>query len=315
MGLHGSKHSPRSYDLTSVGTQKDLETKNKLRTLQEVIIPQVIITPDADKNIPPDWNIVKNEQETGTTETSNSGVADSSQSSDLRIPSWVNKENFQPVLSELYPDIDEVIAFKAYPAVAAGENYSTLMLRVQIVIKLKDTNTIDLSFMLKLVHDNKDMNDMLEQLNFFNVENAVYNTVIPEMEEMYRLAGLNIHFGAKAYQLPLNSATDYYVLLEDLSLSNYKNVNCVESLDMKHTQAVLRKLALFHAASVYRVATKGPYSSTFSPDMVSPMSRGFISQMFSSMKKPFMDNLKIYENGEKYEAAMVSTHKEKCNTV
>ncbi|XP_061394742.1 uncharacterized protein LOC133330312 [Musca vetustissima] len=183
---------------------------------------------------------------------------------------------------------------------APGENYSTLMLKIKITIKLKDKSTKKLSFMMKVAHNNNEMKELLQIKNFFDVENEVYHNVIPELEQMYHQAGSEVTFGAKVYELHDAEPSSNYVLLEDLSLRGYKNVNRLQCLDMEHTKAVLRKLAKFHAASVCRVYRKGPYSETFSPNLENPKGREFISQMFSSFKKSFMENLKLYDDGEKY---------------
>ncbi|XP_075148803.1 uncharacterized protein LOC142222514 [Haematobia irritans] len=336
MGLFSSKDSKKSYDIAPVVSDKDFSFKKSPRPLPEVKLPAVIITPETPVDNLEDIKspisetaakpvttslIVENAIEAQAekpTEANQTPVTTSlivenatdvqpekpAQPLEPRIPTWVNENNFKPFLIDTYPDFEEILSFHAKPALAAGENYATLMLRVKVTIKLKDATTKDLSYMLKVAHDNKEMMDMLQHMNFFDVENAVYNEVIPEMEEMYRQAGLDVHFGAKAYRMGPEAPGAYYVLLEDLSLRHYKNANRLESLDMDHAELVLRKLALFHAASASRVEAKGEYSATLTPDMDNPVARGMMQQMFGSFKKPFLDNIHRFENGEKYAASM-----------
>lgn len=325
MGSRSSKHEPKSYDIATVVTDKDFSYKRTPRPLPEIKLPAVIVTPETPKTeeTVPDEISTSNTENLQTPVTTSVALETSDETSvtsatvvpsetteseptDPRIPSWVNEENFKPLLAKLHPNFVEIVSFKAYSALAAGENYATLMLRVKMTIKLENGSNLDQCFMLKVAHDTKEMKEMLQHMNFFIVENGTYDDVIPEMEEMYRQAGATVEFGAKSYQIAADAPKEYYVLLEDLSLRGYKNANRLECLDMEHTKAVLRKLALFHAASASRVAAKGVYSDIYSPDMDDPKLRGFMNQMFGSFKKPFMDNIKNYENGEKYENALVS---------
>ncbi|XP_013107734.2 uncharacterized protein LOC106087289 [Stomoxys calcitrans] len=331
MGLRSSKHSPKSYDIAPVVSDKDFSYKKTPRPLPEVIItPETPVgnTPIENGNselatlTPTETNGTVDNVIPATVETVTSSTVETvapiatslveetqEKSTDNQpevsgIPSWVNEDNFKPLLAQLYPQFSEIISLEAKPALAPGENYATLMLRVKITIKLMNASTLDLSFMLKVAHDNPQMMEMLKRINFFDTENAVYNDVIPEMEDMYRQAGVEVHFGAKAYRLGPEAPGAYYVLLDDLGLLGYKNTNRLECLNQEHTEAVLRKMAMFHAASAFRAETKGKYPTTFSPDREDPFARAMIQQMFGSFKKPFLDNIHRFENGEKYAESM-----------
>lgn len=338
MGLRSSKNSPNSYDIAPVVANNDFSYSRSPRPLPEVVLPPVkeakeegsendsklttndekttlttatpILNNESNKVngdvVAENINIVKEDIQKSEVNAANNEVKTPDDTIDSRIPDWVNEENFKPLLLKSYPTFKEIVTFKPYPALAAGENYATLMLRVKITIKLEDDTTKDLSYMLKVAHDNKEMMDMLQHMNFFNTENAVYNEVIPEIEEMYRQAGVSVEVGPKAHRLAAEAPSAYYVLLDDLSLRGFRNANRLECLDMEHTLAVLKKLAQFHAATACRVATKGEYAEIFSPNMDNDMVRGMMSQMFGSFKKPFMAALPTYENGEKYVEKMVS---------
>lgn len=57
--------------------------------------------------------------------------------STLVIPSWVEASLFEPVFKEIAPDYKQTKAFKVLPALAAGENYATVMLRLEADIEMK----------------------------------------------------------------------------------------------------------------------------------------------------------------------------------
>jgi len=67
--------------------------------------------------------------------------------------------------------------------------------------------------MLKTPHDFELYREILKKNNMFVVERDVFLQVIPELENMYKDAGLEVKFGAKAYEI---DAPDEYVLLQDL---------------------------------------------------------------------------------------------------
>uniref|UniRef100_A0A1A9WJF7 CHK domain-containing protein n=1 Tax=Glossina brevipalpis TaxID=37001 RepID=A0A1A9WJF7_9MUSC len=225
---------------------------------------------------------------------------------DIEIPKWINKEIFCKMLSQLNKGIDDIKSFNISRALASGENYSTLMLRVQIKMKLKDGSAENCSFMLKLPYETKEMKDMLASLNFFHLENVVYNDVLNEMEKMYKEVGVELRFGAKCHRLPLDNEK-LYLLLEDLNCCGFKNVNRLEGLDMEHTECILRKLALFHAASACKVATLGPYpEKLFLHDLDNEYVRTKIKQMYVSMAETFMKNLRNYKNCEKYRESLLT---------
>ena len=52
------------------------------------------------------------------------------------IPSWVEASLFEPVFKEIVSDFRQIKTFKAVPALAAGENYATVMLRLEAEIEL-----------------------------------------------------------------------------------------------------------------------------------------------------------------------------------
>lgn len=288
MGLRSSKHNRNSYDIAPVVSNKDFSYKKHNRPLPKVELPVEESNAEQKEQVQPTIVVEDTEVE------------------DPRIPEWVNETNFKNLLLKTHPNLTDITSFKAYPAMAAGENYATLMLRIKITAKLDNDSSKDFSFMLKVPHDTKEMKDMLKVMNFFITENTVYTDVLPELEEMYRQAGVEVSFGAKSYKLNLEDPNLHYVLLEDLSVEGFKNANRLECLNMEHTLGVLRKMAQFHAASACRVAKKGAYSPVFSPDMDNEMARAMMTQMFMAFKKPFLNNLKNYKNGEKYYDLMVS---------
>ncbi|XP_060648425.1 uncharacterized protein LOC132786055 [Drosophila nasuta] len=220
------------------------------------------------------------------------------EASDSKVPDWVQAEIFTDVLKESVDGFSKIKSFKAAGGSAAGENYATIMLRVNIEVELKDGKEKSVSYMLKLPHQSEIFQAMMKRNNIFEAERTVYKTIVPEMEQLYRNAGVEVKFGAKSYDL--KDAKSDYVLLEDLAPQGFKNMNRLEGLDQAHTESALRKLSQWHAASVVRVAHRGPYPEKYSTGFFTEESRPIIEEMNSSLTKSFLKSLATYEDSEEY---------------
>ncbi|KAL7728377.1 hypothetical protein ACLKA6_007468 [Drosophila palustris] len=214
------------------------------------------------------------------------------------VPDWVQGEVFIDVLKESVKGFSKIKSFKANAGLAAGENYATIMLRVNIEVELEDGKDKSESFMLKLPHQSEMFRQMIERNNFFELERNVYETIVPEMEKMYRDVGVEVKFGAKSYKL--KDAKSEYVLLEDLAPQGFKNMNRLEGLDQVHTESALRKLSQWHAASAVRVATKGPYPDIYISGFFTEENRAMAEAMNKGLQQSFLKCCAKYEGNEKY---------------
>lgn len=158
--------------------------------------------------------------------------------------------------------------------------------------------------MLKLPHQSEMYRQMLERNNIFELERNMYDTTIPEMEQMYRDVGVDVKFGAKSYKL--KDAKTEYVLLEDLAPRGFKNMNRMEGFDQVHTESALRKLSQWHAASVVRVATKGSYPEKFVTGFFTEESRPIVTEMNKSLQQNFLKSCEKFEANEEYIEQVVS---------
>lgn len=55
----------------------------------------------------------------------------------LPIPQWINESHFVEILTQTVPQFSKIHSFNVKPAMGAGENYASLMLRVKIDVELK----------------------------------------------------------------------------------------------------------------------------------------------------------------------------------
>lgn len=159
--------------------------------------------------------------------------------------------------------------------------------------------------MVKLPHQLEAFREMMKTTNIFEIERTMYDEVVPEMESIYRDAGVNIVFGAKSYDLK-NAKSDY-VALEDLGIKGFKNANRLEGLDQAHTERVLQKLAQWHAASAVRVATRGLYPKILLAGFFKEENRAMMAEMMKGMGGRFVRSCATYEGNEVYLEKVVST--------
>ncbi|XP_073842820.1 uncharacterized protein [Musca autumnalis] len=176
------------------------------------------------------------------------------------VPTWIRKELFDKVLRENVTGFKKIEHFKLCPALAPGENYATVMLKVHIDCLLQTGKVEKMTFMLKVPHDTEVYRNHLIKWNMFAKESGMYKEIVPAFEKLYRHKGLEVHFGAKAYDLPV---TEEYIFLEDLTRRGFRNVQRQNCLDLEHCHGALKKLAQFHAASAVWVEQHGQFAKLY----------------------------------------------------
>ncbi|XP_043067594.1 uncharacterized protein [Drosophila bipectinata] len=214
---------------------------------------------------------------------------------DPLVPDWVKPEVFEDLLKKQVPNFKKTKALRAKAALSAGENYATVMLRVELDVETKDNSVQTRAFMLKAPHQSEAYRQILEERDIFEIERGMYLEVVPEMEQMYRNVGVEVKFGAEAYEIP---ASDYYVLLEDLRPRGFRNADRLKGLDQSHTESVLRKLAQWHAASAVRVDTKGPYNEKYTAGFFK--NKHFTDVFLNGSVKTLLQHVHNYEGHEAY---------------
>ncbi|EDW34158.1 GL22091 [Drosophila persimilis] len=212
----------------------------------------------------------------------------------IEIPEWVRPEIFEDLLKHQVKDYKETKSLRPSAGVAKGENYATIMLRVELDVETEDKSQVTKAFMLKTPMAAHRL-ILIKGDNIFDTERGMYLKVVPELEQMYRDVGLEVKFGADAYEIP---TSDYYVLLEDLKPQGFKNVDRLQGLDQAHTESALRKFAQWHAASAVRVDTKGPYEEKYTRGFFK--SQPVLSSICNGSMKSLLKYIELYEGHETY---------------
>nr|NP_651383.1 uncharacterized protein Dmel_CG10553 [Drosophila melanogaster]AAF56454.1 uncharacterized protein Dmel_CG10553 [Drosophila melanogaster] len=213
----------------------------------------------------------------------------------VTIPDWVKPTVFEELLKRIVKDYKATKSMRANAGVAAGENYATVMLRIELDVEKEDNTQTTKAFMLKTPHQSEQYRKVIEKTDIFDVERGMYVEVVPELEQLYRDVGLEVKFGAELYDI---EASDYYVLLEDLRPRGFGNIDRLEGMDQAHTECVLKKFAQWHAASAVRVETKGPYQEKYTKGFL--RNEEIVDAFINRSIKVFLDNVHLCKGYETY---------------
>ncbi|XP_060648424.1 uncharacterized protein LOC132786054 [Drosophila nasuta] len=219
--------------------------------------------------------------------------------SNSSLPSWLKAEIFEPVLKDSFKNFKKIIKFNASRGTKPGDNYATLMLRIELEIELNDNTTKSISYMLKLAHNSEAYQETLGQNknNIFDLEREMFTKYVQEFKKLYSDVGLDVEFGAKCYKLDVPYD---HVLLEDLKAKGVRPTNRLSGLDEEHCLSLLKKLAQWHAASAVRVATIGPYPQRLLEGLFGEDSKLMMSKMTDGMAKYMQNTASTFEGHEEY---------------
>ncbi|XP_054285914.1 uncharacterized protein LOC129002261 [Macrosteles quadrilineatus] len=149
------------------------------------------------------------------------------------IPEWLNRTFLQKALQrqeEKEPTLT-IEDFSVKLAVAAGNNYTSQIFRVNVKYKSEDLhNSPSIIVKSPYPHFQK-----IEQ------ETIMYKQILPKMKEK-----IKFDLGPTIYY----STQQNVLVLQDLTGSGYVMCNKFTQLDYPHCELVFRRLAKFHAASV-----------------------------------------------------------------
>lgn len=105
------------------------------------------------------------------------------------------------------------------------------------------------SYIMKTMLDRGDGNNIANTLNLFPKERLMYESMLPQMKQLYAEYGYQTEF-APSCQWVDEIDGCIALVLEDLQTRKYRNVHRIKGFDLNHMKRVLEKLAEFHAASV-----------------------------------------------------------------
>ncbi|XP_043653738.1 uncharacterized protein LOC122620374 [Drosophila teissieri] len=180
----------------------------------------------------------------------------------LVVPKWLNKSKLESLIAKDEPDCTKIHHFTTVAAVPPGGNFTSVMLRVYVDIEMKDGTQKRKSYVVKAMLDSDKGGKAVNEMRYFQKEQLMYSTYLPQFEKIYREAGHPVQLMPKCLEIGQIDGNIYFIF-EDLSPQNYVAVDRTEGLSMEHMRLSLRKLAELHAASVIYKDRNGPYHTDF----------------------------------------------------
>ncbi|KAF5293367.1 hypothetical protein FQA39_LY02852 [Lamprigera yunnana] len=161
------------------------------------------------------------------------------------IEEMFTNEFFAEVFKKHLANFKDVSKINVSNVVAAGESFSSELLRIRVTYStIQGQNDEGVSVIVKILKDNEQLTAVNKDLKIYDTESSIYGEVFPLMAKI----GFKQKIGPKVYLISKHPMS--MLIMEDMSDLGYKMYNRQEGLDLEHCLVILKKLAIFHAASV-----------------------------------------------------------------
>ncbi|KAH8359444.1 hypothetical protein KR093_006777, partial [Drosophila rubida] len=157
-------------------------------------------------------------------------------------PTWLDEHELQTIVEECNPKAKGIVSIAT-----RSELYSQSALRVQINVKLAENSSQALNYLVK---SNEQRTVISGTSKFprpynFELEKHMHNEVLPALVELYRNVGKHISFSPRNH----SRKGSKLLFLEYLQIKGCRTVNQPKGLDQSAMEAILSKLAAYHAAT------------------------------------------------------------------
>ncbi|KAF2878838.1 hypothetical protein ILUMI_27327 [Ignelater luminosus] len=170
-------------------------------------------------------------------------------------------EELDQLLQPFFKKNLKITQYTTKKLTAAGENYGSLMLQVEM--KLKDDNDPsterNLNLVAKMCPPNEFIKKMFNTAVTFKKEMEFYKIIIPTFKSLQIEQGvpeimdcIPECYGARISLDPKSDVVDdnAAILLENLKLQGFQIMDRIKGLDLETTKLLIKDLAVFHAFSV-----------------------------------------------------------------
>ncbi|XP_072393453.1 uncharacterized protein [Diabrotica undecimpunctata] len=138
---------------------------------------------------------------------------------------------------------------------APGENYGSLMLKLDVTLKSDEHLETDLHLVAKKIPTSELFRENFNIQVTFKNEVAMYQTVVPILQSFQKESGVKNVFNCvpRFYGARINLDggqqvdSDAVLILENLFANGYTNVNRLQGFNLESIKLILKDLAEFHA--------------------------------------------------------------------
>ncbi|TMW48481.1 hypothetical protein DOY81_006444 [Sarcophaga bullata] len=170
------------------------------------------------------------------------------ENSSWQAPSWLTDSYLEDVLRKYLKDGKiKIQSIDIKPATANGENYASVMSRIQVKFSSENKISNDLSFIMKYSYESDPfIANIMSGYDIYNTEMKMYDKILPQLADILLEVGDSEQLFAKTLKVDYNKSA---ILFEDLKVNNYILTDRLTGMDDNHARMVLKKLAKFHAAA------------------------------------------------------------------
>lgn len=200
-------------------------------------------------------------------------------------PVWLNRDYVEQKLRMYFKDAKlQIGQLQIQPATANGENYASVMTRINVEFKDKDQLHNKATFLVKTTFADKDpAAHLLEPYGIYVREMDMYEDILPKLADILKQeTGDPRNLFAATINVDRERQS---IMFEDMSLKKYFVADRIKQLDRQHTQLVLEKLAVFHAlGAVLNEKQPGIFAKKYDRCFFNRHTRGYEPIMLNMVK-------------------------------
>lgn len=166
---------------------------------------------------------------------------------EMNAPKWMDRAFFELVLrsSEDDPSVS-VTEFQTTPGSRPGDHFASIIFRTAVSF-VRGGKSEDVSLIVKTMPELEGLKkDILKDGKLFEIETFMYESVLPEMHRMLKLAGDETQLGPR--MLYSSKEPTWVMVFEDLSKQDY--VMKDTQLNLDESKMLYAKIGRWHAASM-----------------------------------------------------------------
>ncbi|KAH8355570.1 hypothetical protein KR200_005877 [Drosophila serrata] len=219
-------------------------------------------------------------------------------SQEVSVPTWLDQQELEHVLRQEIPEFKKIESTRCKWELQLSQP----ALCVQLQVLTADNKKRLVRYLLKSEETTSGVLKLPIQGDF-SVERYMYENVLPALEELYKDVDKVIHFSPMSYKSKRKSNCLYldYILAKGYSVGNTR-----KGLNVTAMQAVLSKLAAYHAATAcYIERNSGKIREL---PKLSGKRVGAVAELKSLLQMKFHESLRA-NNAREYEDKVKSFQK------
>lgn len=168
---------------------------------------------------------------------------------DYIVPKWLNEAFLVKVMSEKCEQQFKIKEFSIDSATQKGDNYASEMFRIVVKYELLANQGLILiqNLILKKNHSDPKINEIFQPSDMYRKEINCYRIYLPEFQKLLQSIGVEAKLAPEVIYYDLENEV---LVMEDMAVQNYRTAEKSTRFSMGLARQTLRKLALYHAASV-----------------------------------------------------------------